>query len=65
MGSNFLTGPVVTGQVNKCRFRQDLRKKFFTVRVVKHWHKLPREAVHAPSLETFKAKLDGALNNLI
>jgi len=32
--------------------------------VVKHWPRLPREAVEAPSLETFKARLDGALSNL-
>jgi len=35
------------------------------MRVVKHWHRLPREVVDAPSLETFKARLDGALSNLI
>ena len=46
------------------RFRSDLRKKFFPVRVVKPWHRLPREAVAAPSLEGFKARLDGALGNL-
>jgi len=34
------------------------------MRVVKHWHRLPREMVNAPSLETFKARLDGALSNL-
>ncbi|KFW10561.1 hypothetical protein N327_12162, partial [Fulmarus glacialis] len=47
------------------RFRLDIRKKFFTMRVVKHWHRLPREVVDAPSLETFKVRLDGALSNLI
>ncbi|KFQ69026.1 hypothetical protein N335_02437, partial [Phaethon lepturus] len=47
------------------RLRLDLRKKFFTMRVVKHWHRLPREVVGAPSLETFKVRLDGALSNLI
>jgi len=47
------------------RFRLDRRLKFFVMRVVKHWHRLPREAVDAPSLETFKARLAGALSNLI
>ncbi|KFQ85062.1 hypothetical protein N337_09210, partial [Phoenicopterus ruber ruber] len=47
------------------RFRLDIRKKFFTMRVVKHWNRLPKEGVAAPSLETFKFKLDGALGNLV
>jgi len=47
------------------RFRLDIRKKFFTMSVVKHWHRLPREVVDAPSLETSMARLDGALSNLI
>ncbi|KFP10375.1 hypothetical protein Z169_11806, partial [Egretta garzetta] len=47
------------------RFRLDIRRKFFTMKVVKHWNRLPREVVDAPSLETFKARLDGALSNLI
>ncbi|KFQ37722.1 hypothetical protein N332_13636, partial [Mesitornis unicolor] len=47
------------------RFRLDIRRKFFTVRVVRHWHRLPREAVDAPSLEVFKARLDRALGNLV
>ncbi|KFM09975.1 hypothetical protein AS27_04820, partial [Aptenodytes forsteri] len=47
------------------RFRLDNRKKFFTVMVVRHWNRLPREVVDAPSLEAFKARLDGALSNLI
>ncbi|KFW84090.1 hypothetical protein N305_07863, partial [Manacus vitellinus] len=46
------------------RFRLDIRNKFFPVRVVRPWHRLPREAVNAPSLELFKARLDGALSNL-
>ena len=47
------------------RFILDIRMKFFTMRVVKHCHSLPTEVVDAPSLETFKARLDGALSNLV
>ena len=32
--------------------------------VVKHWNGLSREVVEAPSLETFKTRLDRALSNL-
>jgi len=47
------------------RFRLDVRKKLFMTRVVRPWHRLPREMVDAPSLGTFKARLDRALSNLI
>ena len=52
-------------KLKKCRFRLDIRKKFLTAREVRHWHMLPREAVAAPSLAVFKARLDGALSNLV
>ncbi|KFP82530.1 hypothetical protein N310_03273, partial [Acanthisitta chloris] len=52
-------------KLRKRRFRLDSRKKFFTVRIVRHWNRLPREAVDVPSLEAFKIRLDGALSNLV
>jgi len=47
------------------RFRLDIKKKFFAMTMLKPWHRLPREMEDAPSLETFKIGLDGALSNLI
>ena len=47
------------------RFKLDIRKKFFTVRVVRHWNRLPGEAVDASTLEVFSARLDGAVSNLV
>ena len=46
------------------RFRLDIRKTFFTVRVVIHWNRLSREAVNATPLEALKARLDGALGKI-
>ena len=46
-------------------FKLDIRGKFFTMRVVKCWNRLPREVVDVPSLEVFKAGLDGALGCLV
>ena len=43
----------------------DIRKKFLTVRMVRHWNRLPKGVADAPSLETFKVRLDGALSNLV
>jgi len=52
-------------KLEEARFRLDIRKKFFTMRVVRHWNRLPREAVAALFLAVFKARLDAALSNLV
>ncbi|KFO72964.1 hypothetical protein N303_01248, partial [Cuculus canorus] len=52
-------------KLERGRFRLDIGRNFFTMRVVRHWHRLPREAVDAPSLAVFKARLDKALGSLI
>ena len=47
------------------RFTLDIKLKFFTMRVVRCWNRLPREVVDASSLEVFKIRLDGALCSLV
>ena len=47
------------------KFRTNIQKNFFTVRVTEHWNRLPREAVDSPSLEIFKTHLDANLRSLL
>ena len=46
-------------------FRTNVHKYFYTVRVMEHWNRLPREVEESPSLETFKTHLDTYLCSLV
>ena len=43
----------------------NIRKNFFTVRVMQHWHRLLREVVESPPMEIFKTHLNAFLCNLL
>lgn len=51
-------------QLNQQIQQKAARKPFFTVSVVKHWNRLPREMVDPPSLSALKRHLDNVLSNL-
>jgi len=47
------------------KFRLNMRKNFFPLRVTEPWNRLRREVVESPSLEILKTHLDGVLCSLL
>ena len=47
------------------RFKLDIRRRFFTQRVVTHWNRFPKEVLDILPLDAFKARLDMSLGSLV
>ncbi|RMC22480.1 hypothetical protein DUI87_00794 [Hirundo rustica rustica] len=52
-------------RLHQGKYRLNIRKKFFTERVIKYWNSLPGEVLESPSLDVFKKGLNVALDAMI
>jgi len=52
-------------KVKHRKFRLNMRRNFFPLRVTEHWNRLPREVVESPSLEILRTRLDKVLCSLL